>query len=90
MHRVLRNKGTLIVKCQDEVSANRQNLTHVEIINEYAEMGFYCKDLFIVARSNRPGVSRLKDRQVHARKNHSYFLVFTKVEPGTDIGRVRS
>ena len=89
-HRVLRNKGTLIVKCQDEVSANRQNLTHVEIINKYAEMGFYCKDLFIVVRPNRPGVSRLKDQQVHARKNHSYFLVFTKVAPGTDIGRVRS
>ena len=28
-------------------------------------------------RANSPGVSRLK-RQVHARKNHSYFLVFEK------------
>ena len=34
-YRVLREDGTLIVKCQDEVSANRQHLTHVEIINEY-------------------------------------------------------
>ena len=80
-HRVLRPGGALIVKCQDEVSANRQNLTHVEIITEYAELGFYCKDLFIVVRTNRPGVSRVK-KQVHARKNHSYFLVFQKLPEG--------
>lgn len=73
--RVLRKRGLLIVKCQDEVSANKQRLTHVEIINECAKMNFYCKDLFVVVRQNRPAVSRLK-KQVHARKNHSYFLVF--------------
>ena len=76
-HRVLRREGVLIVKCQDEVSANRQNLTHVEIINHCEKKGFYTKDLFVVVRPNRPGVSRIK-RQVHARKNHSYFLVFVK------------
>lgn len=80
-HRVLREGGVFIVKCQDEVSANRQNLTHVEIINECERMGFYTKDLFVVVRSNGPGVSRLK-KQVHARKNHSYFLVFTKIPKG--------
>jgi len=76
-YRVLRDGGVLIVKCQDEVSANKQWLTHVEIINEYQSYGFYCKDLFVIVRENRPGVSRLK-KQVHARKNHSYFLVFIK------------
>jgi hypothetical protein len=75
--RVLRDGGILIVKCQDEVSANQQHLTHVEIINEYAAIGFHAKDLFVLVRTNRPGVSRLK-KQVHARKNHSYFLVFVK------------
>lgn len=73
--RVLEKNGILIVKCQDEVSANKQRLTHVELINEYAKNGFYCKDLFVVVRQNRPAVSRIK-KQVHARKNHSYFLVF--------------
>src|SRR3989338_6746861 len=73
--RVLKKDGILIVKCQDEVSANRQRLTHVELINEYAKFGFYCKDLFVVVRQNKPAVSRIK-KQVHARKNHSYFLVF--------------
>ena len=76
--RVLKKNGIMIVKCQDEVSANKQRLTHIEIINEYGKYGFYCKDLFVVIRQNRPAVSRLI-KQVHARKNHSYFLVFQVV-----------
>lgn len=76
-YRVLKRDGVLIVKCQDEVSANKQRLTHVEIITAYESMGFYTKDLFVLLRANRAGVSRLKKQQ-HARKNHSYFLVFQK------------
>ena len=76
-HRVLRDRGVLIVKCQDEVCSNRQRFTHIEIVQEYAAMGFVAEDLFVVMRNNRPGVSR-SVRQVHARKNHSYFLVFWK------------
>lgn len=75
--RVLKKNGIFIVKCQDEVSANRQWLTHVEIINAYDKLGFYARDLFVVVRANQPGVSRII-KQVHARKNHSYFLVFQK------------
>lgn len=78
-HRVLRDQGFYIVKCQDEVCANRQRLTHVEIINELERKGFVCEDLFVVMRTNRPGVSRVKV-QAHARKNHSYFLVFWKAK----------
>jgi len=78
--RVLKPAGVLIVKCQDEVSANTQRLTYVEIINQYEDLGFYAKDLFVVVRLNAPVVSRLI-RQVHARKNHSYFLVFVKGSP---------
>ena len=75
--RVLRNEGVYIVKCQDEVCANRQRLTHVEIINFVEKLGFITEDLFVVVRRNNPGVSRVI-KQVHARKNHSYFLVFWK------------
>lgn len=78
--RTLKPGGVFIVKCQDEVSANKQWLTHVEIINDCAEMGFYCKDLFVVVRSNKVAVSRVK-KQEHARKNHSYFLVLIKPRP---------
>ena len=64
---------------EDEVSANRQHLTHIEIVNEYVKLGFHPEDLFVLVRTNRPGVTRMK-RQVHARKNHSYFLVFIKTD----------
>jgi hypothetical protein len=75
--RVLRGGGTLIVKCQDEVSAGVQRLTHIEIIVNLNLLGFYAKDLFVLTRTNRPGVSRVV-KQIHARKNHSYFIVFVK------------
>ena len=88
-HRVLRPNGVFIVKCQDEVSANRQQLTHVELINHFAGLGFYAKDLFVLVRENRPVISRLK-KQVHARKNHPYFLVFVKTPKGKRIESMRS
>jgi hypothetical protein len=84
--RVLKPNGVLIVKCQDEVCANRQRLTHVEIINELSQNGFVAEDIFIVVRTNRPGVSRVV-RQVHARKNHSYFLVFWKNDGKSRVWR---
>jgi len=77
VRRVLRPEGIFIVKCADEVCANQQRLTHVEIIEAYKPRGFVIEDLFVLVRHNRPGVSRTL-RQVHARKNHSYFLVFRK------------
>jgi len=73
--RVLRSGGILIVKCQDEVCAGKQRLTHVEVINEYATYGYIVEDCFVLMRKNKPGVSRML-KQLHARKNHSYFLVF--------------
>jgi DNA methylase len=75
--RILRPGGTFIVKCQDEVSANRQKLTHIELVWALEHQGFYCKDVFIVVRRNAPVISRLL-KQEHARKNHSYFLVFVR------------
>lgn len=77
-YRVLREGGIFIVKCQDEVSANKQRLTHIEIITACEQLGFYVEDIFVVVRNNRPVVSRLK-KQSHARKNHSYFIVMRKV-----------
>jgi hypothetical protein len=88
-HRVLRPDGIFIVKCQDEVCANTQRLTHVEIINELTDIGFAVEDLFVVMRRNKPGVSRVL-KQVHARKNHSYFLVFRKPKPTTYRPRKRN
>jgi tRNA G10 N-methylase Trm11 len=75
--RILKNKGIFIVKCMDEVCANVQRLTHLEITNDYIKKGFIIEDLFVLVRSNKPGVSNMI-KQVHGRKNHSYFLVFRK------------
>lgn len=73
--RVLNSNGILIVKCQDEVSAGIQRMTHVEIILNLARLGYYAKDMFVVMRRNKPGITRLI-KQLHSRKNHSYFLIF--------------
>jgi hypothetical protein len=73
--RVLKPSGVLIVKCQDEVSAGIQRLTHVEIIMNLVHLDYYPKDIFVMVRRNKPGVTRVIS-QLHARKNHSYFLVF--------------
>ena len=54
-YRVLRPGGIFIVKCQDEVCANKQRLTHVEIINELSDTGFLVEDLFVLLRRNKPG-----------------------------------
>ncbi|HLH42083.1 MAG TPA: hypothetical protein VKV74_03780 [Bryobacteraceae bacterium] len=74
--RVLKRDGIYIVKCQDEVCACKQRLTHVEIINQLTDR-FIAEDIFVLVRHGKPGVSRIL-RQRHARKNHSYFLVFRK------------
>ena len=77
--RVVKPGGAIIVKCQDEVSNHVQNLTHVDLIVEGRDLGLYCKDLFIVMRPDLPTNGRTQTQE-HARKRHSYFLVFKRDE----------
>ena len=74
-HRILKPKGVLIFKCQDAIESGKQYLSHIEIINYALSLGFYPKDIFILVAKNR--LIRFKTQQ-HARKYHSYFLVFIK------------
>ena len=74
--RVLKNKGILIIKCQDDVMSGKQNLNHCQIINYCVCNGFIAEDIFILIQKNTPIMRH--DYQVHARKNHSYFVVFRK------------
>lgn len=76
-YRVLKKNGVYIFKCQDTVSGGKNFMTHVEIINYATSIGFYCKDLFILTAKNRIISGKVK-KQEHARKFHSYFLVFIK------------
>jgi hypothetical protein len=79
-YRVLAPAGLLVFKCQDLVSAGKQHFSHVEIINTAERLGFYSKDLFILTRDNVMYSPNMENQQ-HARKTHSYFLVFLKRQP---------
>lgn len=77
-HRVLKDKGILIFKCQDKVSSGKQYMSHVFIMNEAVKAGFYPKDLFILLAKNRLVADWQVKNQKNARKFHSYFWVFEK------------
>lgn len=77
-YRILKDDGILIFKCQDKISSSKQYLSHVFIINEAIELGFYPKDLFILLAKNRIVANWQIKNQKNARKFHSYFIVFQK------------
>lgn len=77
IHRVLAPGGWLIFKCQDGVLSGVNNFTHVQIYNEAVSMGFKPVDLFVLLAKHRMNHPK-HDRQIHARKFHSFFWVFQK------------
>jgi len=79
-HRVLKQRGILIFKCQDKVSSGKQYFSHVFIMNEAVKSGFYPKDLFILTAGNRLVADWQARNQKHARKYHCYFWVFQKTD----------
>jgi len=76
--RILKDDGIVIFKCQDKVSSGKQYFSHVFIMNGAEKLGFYTKDLFVLTKKNRLVADWQKKNQKHARKFHSYFLVFEK------------
>ena len=78
-YRILKKEGVLVFKCQDTIDSCKQYLSHVEIINVAVKLGFYPKDLFILLAKNRI-IGATHYKQQHARKYHSYFIVFVKEE----------
>jgi hypothetical protein len=77
-YRILVPNGILVFKCQDSVDSGKQCLSHVEIINYAISVGFYPIDLFVLIAKQRL-IGPDAHVQQHARKFHSYFLVFKKV-----------
>jgi hypothetical protein len=75
--RVLSPGGVQITKVADEVSSHKQHLTHCAVVTHATELGFDVLDLFVVVRADKPHGKRIQTQE-HARKNHSYFLVFRK------------
>lgn len=76
-YRILKDGGKLVFKCQDTVSSGKQWLSHVHIINKAESLGFYTKDLFVLLAKSRL-IGHNHTNQKHARKFHSYFIVFEK------------
>jgi hypothetical protein len=75
--RVLKTKGILIIKCQDQVEQHKNYFMHLNIIIKAQKIGFKLIDLFILINDNFIGQYNLM-MQEHARKTHSFFLVFKK------------
>jgi len=78
-YRILKENGVYIFKCQDTVSSGKQYISHLEIMSMAVKQGFYLKDVFILLAKSRVISGKHKNQQ-HARKFHSYFLVFIKQE----------
>ena len=74
-NRVLKNKGKMIIKCQDIIHNHKIHPTHISVFN-WAN-GFKLKDLFVLLAKHRIPVKGVKKQQ-HARVFHSYFMVFEK------------
>jgi hypothetical protein len=71
--RVVKSKGLVIVKTQDETESGKQRFSHIEIIQLLELFGFAVIDLFVLMQTGLP-IMREK-YQKSARKNHSYALV---------------
>lgn len=75
-YRLLKDKGILIVKTQDTCYASQQVWVRLFIENEAAQLGFAKLDEFLLIKQGVMG--NRGTEQHHARRQHSYFLVFRK------------
>jgi hypothetical protein len=74
-HRILKIGGIAIFKCQDLTYAGKNHMISDWIVTTAEKLGLEPIDKFILLSNKRiinPGIQR------HARKYHSYFLVFRK------------
>lgn len=75
-HKILKKKGVLTVKTMDTCYAGKQIWVSDYVIQKATDMGFELLDKFILLSNKRH--LRFTGEQRHARKYHSYFLVFVK------------
>ena len=79
LYRITKDKGIVVMKCQDTVTGGKQYFTHVMVMNMAYYLGFYPKDLIVLTNNVRINSFGGKwKKQEHARKYHSYFWVFEK------------
>ncbi len=75
--RVLRREGVLFCKIADYVHNHRYQWAHVELIKAAVAAGFLACDCIIKARKG-PIVDPKWKTAHHARRRHSYWLIFRK------------
>lgn len=75
--RVLQPGGYLVIKCQDAVSASKNHWSHWMVESFAMQLGYEQIDMFILG-SKRVLISSKWKRQQHARKNHSFLIVFQR------------
>lgn len=81
LYRVCKNNGFVVFKCQDSVSGGLNYFTHVMVINMAYKIGFYVKDMFVlVAKMRVNSFGSRWNKQEHARKHHSYFIILQKTK----------
>lgn len=71
--RVLKKKGIIFVKSQDEIESGRQRLSHIEIIQIMEIFGYRILDILVLVQTSVPAMR--EKYQKTARKNHSYLVV---------------
>lgn len=84
-NRILQPDGILIFKCQDFAKDGKQFMMEYLITHMALDVGLYPIDKFIMLVKSRP--IRYDIPQHHARKFHSYFLVFKKRKPKVNYDR---
>jgi rRNA large subunit m3Psi methyltransferase RlmH len=77
-YRTLKDNGLLIVKCMSTVSGGYQHNSEEFVFMTAMNMGFYCKDKYILQSKSRLVSSAKYKKQQHARKYTSVFYVFQK------------
>lgn len=75
-YNLLKDGGWLIVKTQDIITSNGQLWISHFVIDYAIVQGFTLEDKFILVAQTLP--IKYFGKQKHARKYHSYFLVFKK------------
>jgi hypothetical protein len=79
VHASLAVGGVFVFKCQDIIESCRQRMVHCEVYGYMKSLDMEPLDMFVLTNKNIvKGWNHGK--QQHARKAHSYFWVFKKVE----------
>lgn len=79
IYRILKEKGIVIVKCQNTISGGKQHFSHYFILKTALELGFYPLDEFILeSKSKITSLGGRWKKQRHSWKYHSFFLVLQK------------